>query len=132
MEIDSHFLPSRAEKKLFIKTSSPFSFPNIFTCFQIIISNYLCLFYIFCLFIFCCHHLLCLLKAVFAAKKTKRSSICSTIESKTVRIAIPFIHVSRISDECFPPIFGVKLNSRLLFCGTIDRLDCAKKYFNKQ
>lgn len=68
----------------------------------IIISNYLCLFFV---------SVMSLVSYVAFNGRDHRQNVCLTIESM---YAIPFvrsIHVSRISDECLDSKFGVKLNS---------------------
>lgn len=68
----------------------------------IIISNYLCLFFV---------SVMSLVSYVAFNGRDHRQNVCLAIESM---YAIPFvrsIHVSRISDECRDSKFGVKLNS---------------------
>lgn len=76
----------------------------------IIISNYLCLFFV---------SVMSLVSYVAFNGRHHRQNVCLTIESM---YAIPFvrsIHVSRISDECLDSKFGVKLNSPKMMAGFV-------------
>lgn len=121
MEIDSHLF-AFARKKYSLKLFLRFVSKNIFTCFQIIISNYLCLFFIF-VSLCCCHHFLYLLENVQTVEKKTRE-ITSDNRAKPFDLRYRSFMCRR---------FLINVSSHLwreiefsTFCGSMDRLDCAK------